>query len=85
MVGACSEEQDAPSLPKPVVLAVLRDGVPDTSRAVFVDAEGALVQQGLVGTGGLASAELPEGGMVHVLSVTEPDPATRNVTIRSVR
>lgn len=86
MVGACSEEQDAPSLPKPVVLAVLRDGVPDTSvRAVFVDAAGTLVQQGLVGTGGLASAELPEGGMVHVLSVTEPDPATRNVTIRSVR
>lgn len=86
LFGGCSEEEDEPSPPKPVLVAVMKDGVPDTTvRAVFVDTAGALVQQGLVGAGGLASAELPEGGMVHVLSVTEPDPATRNVTIRSVR
>lgn len=43
---------------------------PDTSaNVIFADAANRLVKQGLVGTQGEAAAELPLGGIVHVVYV----------------
>ncbi|MEZ4363708.1 MAG: hypothetical protein R3B48_26255 [Kofleriaceae bacterium] len=67
-------------------VTVSKRGVPDTTvTAVFVDSDGAMVAQGLVGAGGKTEARLPKGGIVHVIEVVDQSDTVRNVTIRSLR
>ncbi|NJM91218.1 MAG: hypothetical protein HC863_02930, partial [Myxococcales bacterium] len=79
---------DAPP-PPPVRLTALTatgDGAPDpTAIAIFVDASGTLVKDGLVNDMGRAEAMMPSGGTVHVLTISNPSVTTRAVIIQTFR
>ena len=77
---------DAPPRVSVTVLTETGSGQPDTSaRVIFADPSNQLVQQGLVGTMGDASAELPRGGFVHVVHVTDGTQNNRTVALQSIR
>lgn len=77
---------DALSRVNVTVLTGTGDGRPDTSaRVVFADASNQLVKQGLVGANGDASADMPAGGIVHVVHATDGTPNRRTVTLESIR
>jgi hypothetical protein len=73
----------------PVAVTVLTDrgdGVANTGAiAIFVDDHDQLVHQGFVGPMARAQAELPRGGTVHTLQVTQTSATTRAVKIVSIR
>lgn len=56
-----------------------------SARVIFADLSNQLVQQGLVGAMGDASADLPRGGFVHVVHVTDGTQNNRTVTVQSIR
>ncbi|HZJ67247.1 MAG TPA: hypothetical protein VFD36_27255 [Kofleriaceae bacterium] len=77
---------DAPSRVSVTVLTDTGSGQPDTSaRVIFADLSNQLVQQGLVGAAGDASADLPRGGFVHVVHVVDDTQNNRAVALQSIR
>jgi hypothetical protein len=68
------------------VLSDLGDGKPDTSaRVIFADGSRSLVKQGLVDASGAISAELPQGGIVHVMKVLDLSAHDRVVRLTSIQ
>jgi hypothetical protein len=77
---------DAPSRVSVTVLNDDGSGRPDTTaRVVFADPSNQLVQQGLVGAAGDASADLAGGGFVHIVHVTDTSTTRRFVRLHSIR
>jgi hypothetical protein len=77
---------DAPSRVSVTVLGDDGSGLPDTTaRVIFADPANRLVQQGLVGAAGDASADLPGGGLVHVMRVIDFSTTRRFVRLLSMR
>ena len=77
---------DAPARVSVTVLSDLGNGLPDTTaRVIFAGPSNQLVQQGLVGTAGDASADLPGGGLVHVVHVSDFSTTSRFVRLLSIR
>jgi hypothetical protein len=86
MIDAAPPPVDAPSRVSVTVLSDTGTGRPDTSaRVIFADPSNQLVQQGLVGTAGDAAADLPGGGLVHVVHVIDLSPTRRLVRLLSIR
>ena len=67
------------------VLSTSFDGMPDTGAiALFRDPAGATISDGLVDSAGHAQAELPNGGSVTVIRITDQSPTERDVAMTTI-